>query len=68
LRQGIKRIRQVPRLEDGNMVDTAIFDVLDYKGVTKKIQKLFGRIEAYEKSVGFDLVYPTTFVPSGLQP
>jgi acyl-[acyl-carrier-protein] desaturase len=68
LRQGIKRIRQVPRLEDGNMVDTAIFDVLDYKGVTKKIQQLFGRIGAYEKSVGFDLVYPTTFVPSGLQP
>jgi hypothetical protein len=50
------------------MVDTAIFDVLDYKGVTKKVQQLFGRVEAYEKSVGFDLVYPTTFVPSGLQP
>jgi acyl-[acyl-carrier-protein] desaturase len=68
LRNGIKRIRQVPRLEDGNMVDTAIFDVLDYKSVTKKVQQLFGRIETYEKNVGFDLVYPTNFVASGLEP
>lgn len=68
LRQGIKRIRQVPLLEDGNMVDTAIFDVLDYNGVAKKVQNLFGRIENYEKAVGFDAVYPLQFVPSGLEP
>ena len=68
LKRGINRIRQVPRLEDGNMVDTAIFDVLDYKGVTKKVQKLFGRIESYEKGIGFDQIYPLKFVPSGLEP
>ncbi len=69
LRKGIKRIRQVPTLEDDdNMVDTAIFDVLDYEGVTDKVRKLFGRIERYEKKIGFDLIQPTTFVPSGLNP
>lgn len=66
LRNGIKQIRRVPTLEDGNMVGTAIFDVLDYAGVTKKVQQLFGRIETYEKQVGFDEIYPTKFVPSGL--
>jgi acyl-[acyl-carrier-protein] desaturase len=67
LRQGIARIRQVPTLEGDEMRDTAIFDLLDYDGVEKKIQKLFGRIQDYEKQVGFDEIHPTIFVPSGIQ-
>lgn len=66
LQRGIKRIREVPH-PDGTMHNTAIFDVLDYDGVTKKVQKLFDRIADYEKEVGYDEVYPTTFVASGIQ-
>lgn len=66
LQRGIKRIREVPH-PDGTMHSTAIFDVLDYEGVTQKVQKLFGRIADYEKEVGFDEVYPTKFIASGIQ-
>ena len=68
LMRGIKRIREVPSGDDGNMVGTAIFDVLDYNGVTKKVEKLFGRIQAFESQIGFDKIYPVTFHPSGLGP
>jgi hypothetical protein len=30
------------------------------------VQRLFGRIQEYEQVVGFDQIYPTQFVPSGL--
>ena len=63
--KGIKRLRQVPH-PDGTMHDTAVFDLLDYEGVSHKVRKLFGRIADYEKQIGFDAIYPTQFVPSGL--
>ncbi len=63
LRQGIKRIRRVPTM-DGEMRDTAIFDLLDVDGVEKKVQRVFGRIQDYEKKVGFDEIDPTIFVPA----
>lgn len=62
LRRGINRIRKVPTME-GGMRETAIFDLLDVDGVEKKVQKLFGRIQDYEKQVGFDEINPTIFVP-----
>lgn len=65
LRKGINRIRQVPQT-DGTMRDTGIFDVLDYDGVERKVQKLFGRIESYEQKIGFDEIDPTRFVASGI--
>ena len=68
LMRGIKRVREVPSMEDGNMVGTAIFDVLDYKGVEAKVQKLFGRIQSFESEVGFDLIDPVNFLSSGLAP
>lgn len=64
LRKGIEKYRQVPDM-GGNLRETAIFDLLDYDGVEKKVQKLFGRIEQYEQKVGFDKIFPTVFVPSG---
>ena len=64
LRKGIEKYRQVPDV-DGNLRNTAIFDLLDYEGVEKKVVKLFGRIEKYEQQVGFDKIFPTVFVPSG---
>ena len=63
LRRGINRIREVPTM-DGGMRETAIFDLLDVDGVEKKVQKLFGRIQDYEKQVGFDEIDPTIFVPA----
>lgn len=64
-RTGIRRTRQVPEL-DGPMRDTALFDVLDYAAVEKKVRQLFQRVQEYEKKVGFDQVDPTIFVPTGL--
>ena len=68
LMRGIKQIREVPTLEDGNMVGTAIFDVLDYKGVSKKVEQMFGRVQKFESEVGFDLIDPLMFRASGLAP
>jgi acyl-[acyl-carrier-protein] desaturase len=65
LYKGIERIRQGPN-PDGGVQNTAIFDLLDYKGVQAKVERLFGRIQEYEQMVGFDEIYPTHFVPSGL--
>jgi acyl-[acyl-carrier-protein] desaturase len=65
LYKGIERIRQVPN-PDGGVQNTAIFDLLDYNGVQAKVERLFGRIQEYEQMVGFDEIYPTYFVPSGL--
>ncbi|MCB0129676.1 MAG: acyl-ACP desaturase [Caldilineaceae bacterium] len=67
LRKGIQRIRQAPQ-EDGTMRDTAIFDLLDYRGVEDKVRRLFDRIGEYEELVGFNEIYPTKFLNSGLMP
>ncbi|MEM8857247.1 MAG: acyl-ACP desaturase, partial [Chloroflexota bacterium] len=64
LRKGIEKYRQVPDM-DGGMRGTAIFDLLDYDGVEKKVKRLFSQIEKYEERVGFSEIYPTVFVPSG---
>ncbi|MGH1366570.1 MAG: acyl-ACP desaturase [Calditrichia bacterium] len=64
--QGIERIRKVPD-ENGDMRHTGLFDLLDYEGVESKVKRLFGRISDYEKEVGFDLINPTEFIPSGLK-
>jgi acyl-[acyl-carrier-protein] desaturase len=63
LYKGIKRIRSVPR-EDGTMQDTSIFDMLDYEGVTSKVQRLHEKIADYEKEIGINEIDPTRFVPS----
>ena len=66
LYKGIKRIRSVPKL-DGSMLDTSIFDMMDYEGVTTKVQRSHEKISDYEKEIGIDQVDPTKFVPSGIQ-
>lgn len=66
LYKGIKAIRQVPDT-NGGMVDTAIFDLLDYKGVEAKVRRLFDRVGAYERQIGFDMFDPIAFVPSGIE-
>ncbi len=63
--EGVKRFRQVPD-PDGNLRDTAVFDVLDYDAVQTMARQLFGRIEEYEREVGFADIDPTRFVSSGL--
>ncbi len=67
LYKGIKKIRQVPDT-NGNMYDTAIFDLLDYKGVESKVRRLIDRVGTYESGIGFDMFDPITFVPSGIEP
>jgi acyl-[acyl-carrier-protein] desaturase len=66
LYKGIKRIRSVPK-EDGTMQDTSIFEMLDYEGVTTRVQRLNEKISNYEKEIGIDEIDPTIFVPSGIQ-
>lgn len=63
IENGIKRIRQVPD-ENGNFVDSQIFDGLDYASIGQKVRQLFGRIKRHEDEVGFTQVDPTTFVPN----
>ena len=65
LSDGIKRMRRVPDA-DGNMRDTAIFDILDYGAIQDAVKRLFGRIEQHEHEVGFADIDPTRFVASGL--
>ncbi|MCB0212587.1 MAG: acyl-ACP desaturase [Anaerolineae bacterium] len=65
LSKGIKRSRLVPD-PDGNMRDTALFNVFDYDAVEEAVKKIFGRIEKYEQETGLAKIYPTYFVPSGL--
>ncbi len=62
---GIKQSRRVPDL-DGNMVDTAIFDTLDYDAVGLAVRRLFDRVKTYEEKIGLDEIDPVHFVPSGL--
>ncbi len=66
LYKGIKNIRRVPNFE-GQMYDTAIFDLLDYNGVEAKVKRLFERVGAYEQKIGFDMFDPIAFVPSGIE-
>ena len=63
--KGVKKSRQVPD-PDGNMRDTGIFDSLDYDTIEEKVKLLFGRIEKYEKDIGFAEINPTRFVPTGM--
>lgn len=65
LMKGIKKIRQVPT-EDGTMRNTMVMETLDYATVEGKVQKLFGRINDYEKKTGHYDISPLIFRPSGL--
>jgi acyl-[acyl-carrier-protein] desaturase len=65
LAQGLKRSRQVPD-PDGNLRNTALFEVFDYDAVESAAQKLFGRIKQHEQKTGLAQVDPTEFRPSGL--
>ena len=65
LDRGIKQSRLVPDL-DGNMVDTAIFDTLDYDALELAVRRLFDRVKTYEEKIGLDEIDPVRFVPSGL--
>jgi len=65
LAQGMKRSRQVPD-PDGNMRDTALFEIFDYNAVELAVKKIFGRIQKHEQETGLAEVDPTHFVPSGL--
>lgn len=65
LARGVKRSRLVPD-PDGNLRDTAIFDIFDYNAVESAVKRLFGRIQKHEQATGLAQVDPTHFVPSGL--
>ncbi len=67
LAEGFKRFRRVPD-PDGNLRDTAFFDLLDYRAVETAVQRLFNRVARYEQEVGLAEVDPTRFAPSGLAP
>lgn len=63
LEAGIKRIRQVPD-EDGNFVESQIFEGIDFPSIADAVQRIFGRITAYEEETGHNEVDPTIFVPN----
>ena len=63
LEAGIKRGRLVPD-ENGNLVDSAIFEGIDYEQIKDSTRRIFGRIEQHEQEVGFWDVDPTVFVPN----
>jgi acyl-[acyl-carrier-protein] desaturase len=65
LTRGLKRSRLVPD-PDGNMRDTAIFEIFDYDAVEQAVQKIFSRIKKHEQKIGLTEINPTQFVPSGL--
>ncbi len=65
LAEGVKRFRQTPD-PDGNLRDTAVFELLDYPAVEAALKRLYGRIEQYEKEIGFNEIDPLQFTPSGL--
>ncbi|MEM7344280.1 MAG: fatty acid desaturase, partial [Chloroflexota bacterium] len=67
LTRGIKQSREVPD-PDGNVRDTAWFDLFGYKEVETAVKKIFTRIEEHEQKVGLDEIDPTKFAPSGLGP
>jgi acyl-[acyl-carrier-protein] desaturase len=62
--RGVRRSRQTPR-DDGVMTDTSLFDALDRGAVELAVERVFRRIEQYEREVGLADVDPTHFVPVG---
>ncbi|CAN5645327.1 hypothetical protein BH11ARM2_BH11ARM2_11410 [soil metagenome] len=63
LEAGIKRGRLVPD-ENGNLRDSAIFEGIDYSHIRTAARRIFGKVEKYEREVGFWDVDPTIFVPN----
>lgn len=63
MEQGIKKTRLVPD-NDGNLRETAIFDGIDFPSIQSAVKRIFGRIENYEKEIGFWDVDPTHFKPN----
>lgn len=59
--EGIRRSREVPR-ENGSLSTSSIFETLDFDFVERKVQTLFGKINNYEREVGFDAIRLTQFV------
>ncbi len=65
--KGIAKTREIPDPQ-GGMRDTLFFTVFDYDLIEDAVQKVFHRIEDYEKQIGFDQIDPTQFIPSGFKP
>jgi len=65
LSKGVKRSRQVPD-PDGNVRDTALFEIFDYNAIESAVKRMFSRIEKHEQTMGLSELDPTGFVPSGL--
>ncbi|HEX3247432.1 MAG TPA: acyl-ACP desaturase, partial [Chloroflexota bacterium] len=63
LERAVRRSREVP--DDGITRDTCLFSELDYEAVEVAVQRLFGRIQQYERDTGLAEIHPTQFVPSG---
>ncbi|MDZ7726059.1 MAG: acyl-ACP desaturase [Candidatus Campbellbacteria bacterium] len=63
LARGIKETRLVPD-PDGNLQQTAIWDLFDYGVVEGDVQRLHKRIARYESEIGFSEIDPTIFVPN----
>jgi acyl-[acyl-carrier-protein] desaturase len=60
---GIKKGRLIPD-EDGNLRDSAIFEGIDYPSIQQSVTRIYGRIEQFEREVGFWDLDPTRFVPN----
>ncbi|RYG48599.1 fatty acid desaturase [bacterium] len=63
LETGIKKGRMIPD-ENGNLRDSAIFEGIDFPHVRSAVRRIFGKIEKYEREVGFWDVDPTHFIPN----
>ncbi len=67
LEEGIRRTRLVPT-EAGVIRGTAIWDSFDYGLVEGDVRRLYGRVQEYEKGIGFDTVDPIEFHKNPLWP
>jgi acyl-[acyl-carrier-protein] desaturase len=65
LTQGIRHSRLVPD-PDGNLCDSAIFNIFDYRAVELSVRKTFERSMHYAEEVGIADFDPIVFTPSGL--
>ncbi|HWG84562.1 MAG TPA: fatty acid desaturase, partial [Deinococcales bacterium] len=65
LEDGIRRTRLVPDLDgSGDLRGSAIWESFDPSMVENDVKRLYDKIVAYERGIGFDEVDPFSFQPN----
>lgn len=63
LEAGLRKTRLVPD-DNGNLRETALFEGLNFEHIGESVKRLFGRIQKYEREIGFDSVDPIVWRPA----